>query len=251
MAALASAQGTDAAEAAAALEADYDAMQTDSKAWYAVGYALEDAGLIEAAEACLTQALVIEPSHIDAAMLLGNLSRGDGDLARARRCYEAALPSSERELKRAVGKQDKLVAIERVTRAQYNLAIVCHQQDDCETAVGLFEKVAAKGSPSALYNLGKCLTDLHRYDAAKSAYEKALKLNPEDPDTLSAHKNLVARIDRVPLLTQSFNLIDDDGNGVRACCVCVACRVSCFFFCCRCTAPRACALTLPTTTTST
>ena len=178
--------------------------------WFNAALAHQRAGRVAEAERVCRHILVIDPDHADTLHLLGliehrlghsevaverirkaitrsgrdpafhhnlgNILRGQGQLAEAMTYYERALalaPSSVDTL--------------------YNLGNTCQDLGLTERAVGYFER-ALRLRPDTLElynNLGSALQDIGRLDEAVACYRKALALRP---DTVEVLDNLAAAL---------------------------------------------------------
>jgi len=132
---------------------------------FAMGLALADTGQFAKADAFFTQALALAPSDFNVLFNLGVVAWRSGDYPRAREVLEAA----QRQQPQSV---DVL----------YNLACVDHAANRNESAVALLAQ-AARLAPlrSDIQKLLAMATgDLHALDDAAAAWDRYLKLEPND-----------------------------------------------------------------------
>jgi len=107
--------------------------------------------------------------------------------AEADRLFQAALERQKH------GVADEAVALYRralalhpgLASAYNNLAILLREQGHREAVVACLSRAAALAPSAAFYsNLGNCLWLLDRFAEAEAAYDRALALAPERPETL-------------------------------------------------------------------
>jgi len=163
-----------------------------------LGNALRALGRHDEAVAAYAAALRLDGGDVEARIGMGLAELDGGDAAAARAALEAAAQGSDdarawAALGRACRALDDLpAAVAAFTRSLalrpghlatvHNLAVALRLDGRPDDALPLLEDCAraAPDTPEILYNLGHCLQDLGRFDAAAAAYRAALARRPDD-----------------------------------------------------------------------
>lgn len=138
---------------------------------YGIGLLLQ--GDLRNAEAAFWLVTVLEPDYVDGWVNLGRSRLRDGDVDGARQALSKALAMHP-----------------TLPRAHFFLAMGLKAEGDYETALAHLQRVTETYPNDRVVRnqIGRLLFLLGQYDAARSAFEQVLRL---DPENLQAHYNLM------------------------------------------------------------
>ncbi|MBC6479004.1 MAG: tetratricopeptide repeat protein [Hormoscilla sp. GM7CHS1pb] len=134
------------------------------------GIKAQQSGKLDAAIACYSKAISIEPSFAEAHSCLGRALKAQGKLPEATQHYQ-----------RAINLKPDLL------EAYINLGVVLRQQGLPQEEIATYEK-ALQINPNAAKvhnNMGNVYLGLGRVDEAASSYQKALSIQPDYVDPIA------------------------------------------------------------------
>jgi tetratricopeptide (TPR) repeat protein len=185
---------------------------------------LQRAGKFDQAAELYQLVLKAQPTHFDAAHMLGAVylqqGRFDDAERQLRRALQIAPRSPEalnnlglalRHLKRleeAVAAFDRAIAFRpRYAQAYCNRGNALRLQGRLEDALESYDRAVALDatSPDAYYNRGGALEDLQLWDDAAASYENALALKPDFPQALNNLGNSLINVGRYEEALAAFD----------------------------------------------
>ncbi len=133
------------------------------------GIKAQQSSKLDAAIACYSKAISIEPDFAEAHRCLGRALKAQGKLPEATQHYQ-----------RAINLKPDLL------EAYINLGVVLRQQGLPQEAIATYEKALQinRNAANVHNNMGNVYRDLGRVDEAASSYQKALSIQPDYVDSI-------------------------------------------------------------------
>ena len=196
-----------------------------------LGGAFVEIGRYDEAHHCFGSALEIDPGHPAALAGMGDLCMKMSAFAEAVNAYDAAISADPGQRNPHAGRGEALKNLGRLKEASKSFTMALRIEPDdvtslymlgeCMFAVGrthdalhLFRRVhdmSPATAAVAMYNMAGCLSELGRHKEAIASFERALKYDDEDWDSMLGIGSSLAAMGRGDAAIEEFDFAADNG----------------------------------------